>query len=36
MKAWRKPVVKTFTSKELLLHVEAAARSYMCPGMEFR
>lgn len=36
MKAWKKPVVTTFTSKELLLHVEAAARSHMCGGMHFR
>lgn len=36
MKAWKKPVVTTFTSEELLLHVKAAARSHMCPGMEFR
>ncbi len=36
MKAWKKPVVTTFTSKELLLHVKAAARSYQCAQMEFR
>lgn len=36
MKAWKKPVVTTFTSEELLLHVKVAARSTICAHMEFR
>ena len=36
MKAWKKPVVTTFTSEELLSHVKAAARSTICAQVEFR
>ncbi len=36
MKAWKKPMVLGLSAKQLSKHINAAARSGMCPNGDFR